>query len=175
MFTITSKTTKDELVKEVVRLQAERKQIVTTARDYAKRYRWCEVVDEALREAGLGDQLPPEYLIEYKPSGRAKWQEYDGPYSEDEKDDAIALACQERNEAIEPPASSGSIYINEMVFGLEDAEALVERIKAESATAFADITKHKAPKYPIYRVVLRQGKDITEVAVFDQMEKREVD
>lgn len=171
MLTINSKTTKDELVAEVERLRKERKTVVTTARRYAKDYRWCDVVDECLREAGLSDLLPAQYFVESKSSARAKWDEYDGPY--DKKDDAVEVAIATRNCDVAPPSSGRTTRFDAFIDATTDVEELVTMLREQAARV--QPKAFKPPKYPIYRVVL-VGDGRTEpevVAVVDHTEVKE--
>lgn len=172
MLTITSKTTKNDLIAEVERLRKERKTVVDTARQYAKEYRWCEVVDECLRDAGLGDMLPEQYHVEEKRSARSRWNEWDGPY--ESKDDAIECAIDVRNDYVAAPRSRESVQFNTYLYPETDLNETIAELK-RLATMVKPQT-FKAPKYPIFRVVLTGGgrTEPEVIAVVDHTEPKEI-
>lgn len=145
-----------------------KQKVVTVALEGAREHGWCEEVQDLLRtELGLGDLLPPTYVIQVKRSKRGGWKDYSTCEEEDFDDvQAIFKDADEMRAALlvdMPSRRSGYYLPNGYVNSTDEIDKIIEqaqRLRKQFASPVAVPTlKKNPPKWPLYRVVKRTATD----------------
>lgn len=151
--TVTSRTTRAELLdalqKQEKAHQAFRKTVVREAQKAAGIHGWCSVVTDTLRQIGLGDLLPAQYVVQIKKTSRSKWRDDDNWEPCDTQVEALDLAEQARDN------DGTSEYISRRV----TPDSLAEFQKDVARIVQALTPKTGTQAYPQYRVVKRGAED----------------
>lgn len=145
--------TKAEVESNLSALQQQfdlfRKNVVKEALKAAKENDWCDVVQNTLTKCGLGDLLPPRFVIQRRNTSRQKW--YDVDYY-DNVEEAVEDAKENRNQH-----NTYATYIGEKINSLTVAAAVQKKLD----DAVRDL-KSKVI-YPQFRVVKRYNSQDTVV------------
>lgn len=136
-----------------------KQKVAQIALDLAEEHDWCEVVETALvKRMGLGEFLPPRYVIQFRGVNAKTWRDYDN-YGNGYRDKAEAISDAKENAVWERDNASRQqvkrSYLNYVVDGQFDLDRAVKQLTAAAEKAKA---KPEAPtEFPRFRVVERKS------------------
>jgi hypothetical protein len=153
-------------VEEIVDLDAFKERVVKVALKYADEYDWCDTVNDALEEMGLKDLLPAKYVVEQKSQyARSTWIEY---YSASTEQEAVSNYQRYRQ-------NNNGVYLDPPDISLlmteEEALESLRKWRANNKEVI-DRAKAQPTSYPIYRIVVKGGKNDGKVLLEETIQQR---